>query len=151
MSSKASSASVSIKACGHTGGNCLVAELDFDEGEVVLEETPLLEMPGSQGLSEGAASSCKAEDLKRALEAEVPCSQNDDALRFLVTQLQAGIFAAQAAVHLKVILMSNSFRFKGVNGKTTALFEIMQKYLSEHWGFQCKCVRCEREASIRTS
>lgn len=26
-----------------------------------------------------------------------------------------------------------------------------QKYLSEHWGFQCKCVRCEREASIRTS
>ncbi|CAK9034790.1 SET domain and MYND-type zinc finger protein 6 [Durusdinium trenchii] len=100
--------------------------------------------------------------------------------------------------------MSNSFRFKGVNGKTTALFEIMsranhscdpnvrmigdgwpgqliavrpiqaqeeillcyggwdteflkepstarQKYLSEHWGFQCKCVRCEREASIRTS
>eukprot|EP00434_Breviolum_minutum_P009969 symbB.v1.2.008789.t1/scaffold536.1/size343967/5 len=128
---------VCIKPCFH-GGKCLVAALDFDVGEVVLEETPLLEMPDEQvlafkttshyaavwlyaqhyisqekfqqllqlGLSEGAATSGKAQEAKEALM-EVP--ESEDALRFLI------------------ILMSNSFRFKGVNGSTTALFELISR------------------------
>ncbi|CAL1148146.1 unnamed protein product [Cladocopium goreaui] len=106
--------SVSIQPC--SGGKCLVAELDFEMGEVVLEETPLLEMPDdsvlsfsatshyeaawlysqhclskdsfgallSLGLSEGAASSGKVEEVKKALT-KVSHAEYEMALRFLVS------------------------------------------------------------------
>ncbi|CAE7488447.1 unnamed protein product [Symbiodinium sp. CCMP2592] len=133
-------AAVAIEHCPD-GEHRLVALRHLQADEAILEETPLLEMPdeeilplacspyvaawrfackslGQEGIqkifehnfSQGAAAGSKAQQVCQAVKAEVPFAQQRSASRFLM------------------ILVSNSFRFRGrEGGRITALFETMSR------------------------
>mmetsp|Transcript_51247 Transcript_51247/g.120160 ORF Transcript_51247/g.120160 Transcript_51247/m.120160 type:complete len:221 (+) Transcript_51247:28-690(+) len=133
-------ATVAVERCPD-GEHRLVALRHLQADEAILEETPLLEMPdkeilalkcspyvaawrfackslGQEGIqkifehnfSQGAAAGIKAQQVCQAVKAEVPFAQRRSASRFLM------------------ILMSNSFRFRGREGGCiTALFETMSR------------------------